>query len=141
MGNEQVDEGIDAIRSSGGRVTPTKRMVLEILATHPGHVSVDALTALVQETSPEVASSTIYRIVEEFERIGVVEHSHAGKGPATYHLRSATHGHLVCHHCGEMIEADPALYTQLVKEAKRRYDFLVDPHHFAVLGTCRRCQD
>ena len=135
-----IDDGIEAIRAAGGRVTPTKRMLLELFATHPGHVSVEELTNWVQATSPEVASSTIYRIVEELETIGIVEHNHAGKGPATYHLRSTAHGHLVCHDCGTMIEAPPALYEQLVRDSKNQFDFLVDPHHFAVLGTCQDCQ-
>ncbi len=134
-----IDEGIDAIRSGGGRVTPAKRLLLELFAQNPGHLTVEELTEWVQTTNPEIASSTVYRIVEELERIGIVEHSHAGKGPATYHFRHAAHGHLVCHECGEMIEADPDLFVELVAEANKRYGFVVDPHHFAVLGSCSRC--
>jgi Fur family ferric uptake transcriptional regulator len=134
-----IDEGIDAIRSGGGRVTPAKRLLLELFAQNPGHLTVEELTEWVQTTNPEIASSTVYRIVEELERIGIVEHSHAGKGPATYHFRHAAHGHLVCHECGEMIEADPDLFVELVAEANKCYGFVVDPHHFAVLGSCRGC--
>ena len=138
---EVIAESIEAIRAGGGRATPTKRLLLELLATHPGHQSVEELTVLVQKTSPEVASSTVYRILEEFERVGVVEHNHAGKGPATYHLRAGAHGHLVCQQCGDMTEAAPELFEQLVKGAKQSHGFVVDPHHFAVLGTCERCRN
>ena len=135
-----LDEALSAIRSAGGRVTPTKRVVLEILTSDPRHRTTDELAAAVQRVSPDVAASTIYRILEELERIGLVEHSHAGKGPATYHLRSAAHGHLVCQTCGSMTEAAPVLFDQLVREAHIRYGFTVDPHHFAVLGECASCR-
>jgi len=135
-----VDEALERIRAAGGRVTPTKRLLLEILSSDPTHRTTDELAASVQTLSPDVAASTIYRILEELERVGVVEHSHAGKGPATYHLRSAAHGHLVCQVCAEMTEADPLLFDQLVALARERYGFTVDPHHFAVLGECARCR-
>ena len=134
-----VEEALERIRSAGGRITPTKRLLLEILTADPTHRTTDELTAAVQAESPDVAASTTYRILEELERIGLVEHSHAGKGPATYHLRSAAHGHLVCQVCGTMTEADPSLFVELITEAAARYGFSVDPHHFAVLGECSRC--
>ncbi len=134
-----IDQGLESIRSAGGRATPTKRLLLGVLVSYPGHRSTDELTALVQEQSPEVAASTIYRILEEFERIGLVEHNHTGTGPATYHLRSSAHGHLVCQGCGTTQEASPELFRELVEGAEATYGFIVDPHHFAVLGTCARC--
>jgi Fe2+ or Zn2+ uptake regulation protein len=135
-----LDDALLAIRSAGGRVTPTKRLLLEIMIREPGHRTTDDLITAVQADGPDVAASTIYRILEELERIGLVEHSHAGKGPATYHLRTTAHGHLVCQRCGSMAEADPELFSQLVHEALDRYGFAVDPHHFAVLGECRACR-
>ena len=135
-----LDAALDAIRSAGGRVTPTKRLLLEILTAEGGHRTTDELTVAVQTVSPDVAASTIYRILEELERIGLVEHNHAGKGPTTFHLRSAAHGHLVCQICGSMIVADPALFSELVSGAQESHDFAVDPHHFAVLGECASCR-
>jgi len=135
-----VDRALHEIRAAGGRVTPAKRTLLEVLEANPGHHSADELISLIQPLSPEIAGSTIYRILEEFERIGVVEHSHSGRGAATYHLRSEAHGHLVCQRCGTMIEAPPSIYAELSEQAQQRWGFLVDPHHFAVLGTCERCR-
>jgi Fe2+ or Zn2+ uptake regulation protein len=137
---EVVESALQSVRAAGGRATSAKRSLLEILAANPGHLSAEQLTELVQRSNPDLASSTVYRILEELERIGVVEHSHAGKGPATYHLASEAHGHLVCQRCGEMLEAPPELFDELVREAARRFDFQVDPHHFAVLGSCSRCR-
>ena len=134
-----VEEALGAVRSAGGRATAAKRALLEILAANTGHLSAEEITELVQHQSPDVAPSTVYRILEELERIGVVEHSHAGKGPTSYHLAHDAHGHLVCERCGTTIEAPTALFDTLVHEAEASFGFAVDPHHFAVLGTCARC--
>ncbi len=37
--------------------------------------------------------STIYRNLDQLVRLGVIDRSHLGGGPAAYHLASATHGH------------------------------------------------
>jgi Fur family ferric uptake transcriptional regulator len=135
----ETDEALDAIRSSGGRITSTKRSVIEILAKANEHLSTEAVTAAIHETTPGVAPSTIYRILEELVRLQVIEHSHAGRGPVTYHLGSHEHGHLVCQQCGAIIEAEPELFEALTSLSLRQHDFIVDAHHFAVLGTCASC--
>jgi len=134
-----VDAALDLVRSAGGRATLAKRQVLEALRDNPRHLTAEDITSIVQVQAPEVAGSTVYRILEELERVGLVEHSHAGKSAATFHLRSAAHGHLVCQECGSMTEAAPAIFDELVATAAERYGFIVDPHHFAVLGVCARC--
>ncbi len=67
---------------------------------------------MVQREAPEVALSTIYRNLEELERMGVIVHAHLGHGPTTYHLAKDADGHLVCEKCGAMIEVPEDLFRQ-----------------------------
>jgi Ferric uptake regulator family len=48
----------------------------------------------VHARAPDVHLSTNYRNLEELERLGVIDSTRLGSGPATYHLASAAHGHL-----------------------------------------------
>ncbi len=134
-----TNEALSAIRASGGRVTETKRSVIEILASTDQHLSAEAVTHILHEQAPSVAPSTVYRILEELVRLQVIEHSHAGRGPVTYHLAGHDHGHLVCQSCGAIIEAEPELFQTLTTLSEQRHGFIVDAHHFAVLGTCAEC--
>ena len=138
-GGSAALEALNAIRSSGGRVTETKRSVIEILASTDQHLSAEAVMEILHEQAPSVAPSTVYRILEELVRLHVIEHSHAGRGPVTYHLASHDHGHLVCQSCGAIIEAEPELFEMLTTLSEQRHGFIVDAHHFAVLGTCATC--
>ncbi len=115
-------------------------MLLEVLFEADGHMSAEDLAAAVQARAPDVHLSTIYRNVEELQRLGVIVHSHLGHGPATYLLAPLAHAHFVCAECGAMIEAPDELFRGLARTAKTRLGFTIDPHHFAILGRCSNCE-
>ncbi len=135
-----VDDVLSLVRAQGGRATTARRLLVEVLFGHAGHLSAEELAAEVQATSPDVHVSTVYRNLDELERLGVVTHTHLGHGPATYHLAARRHGHLVCENCGVTIEVPVTAFEALGKEASARYGFAVDPAHSAVMGRCRDCR-
>ena len=47
-----VEGVLDYLRSQGGRVTPSRRLLLEILFAAEGHMSAEALAEAVQVTGP-----------------------------------------------------------------------------------------
>jgi Fur family ferric uptake transcriptional regulator len=135
----RVDEVLGLLRESGGRATTSRRELLRCLFEESSHHTAEELAADVQRVAPDVHLSTIYRNLEELERMGIIVHAHLGHGPATYHLASDTHGHLVCEHCGMAFEAPEGIFEDLAETAQRDFHFVIDPRHFAVLGRCAGC--
>ncbi|HTT92180.1 MAG TPA: transcriptional repressor [Acidimicrobiales bacterium] len=135
-----VDEVLALVRARGGRATPPRRTLLEVLFEADAHLSAEELAAAVQARAPEVHMSTIYRNLEDLQRLGVVVHSHLGHGPATYQLASLAHGHFICEVCGVTIEAPDQLFQGLSRTVKSKLGFSIDPHHFAILGRCAACE-
>ena len=127
------------IRDRGGRVTTSRRLLVQALFGSSGHASAEELAEIVQAQAPDVHLSTIYRNLEELERLGIVTHAHLGHGPATYHLTARTHGHLVCEVCQATIEVPDEMFASLSRTARSRFGFAIDPYHFAVLGRCEAC--
>jgi Fe2+ or Zn2+ uptake regulation protein len=134
-----AQEAVDALRHHGSRITASRRFLIEALFASGAHRTVEQLAADVQEQVPDVHLSTIYRNLDELERLGIVTHTHLGHGPATYHVASAAHGHFVCTDCGAMVEVPPVVFSGLVETAASTYGFRVDSQHSAVLGRCRTC--
>jgi Fur family transcriptional regulator, ferric uptake regulator len=134
-----VDEVLDRLRARGSRVTTPRRLLVQSLVSASGHRTAEELAATVQASAPDVNISTIYRNLDELERLGIVVHAHLGHGPATYHLAPAVHGHLVCERCGVEYEAPDELFRSLGQSVMARFGFEIDPHHFAVLGRCAAC--
>ncbi len=137
--SDLVEDALALLRGQGGRVTSSRRVLLRCLFDGREHRTAEELAAAVKELAPDVHLSTIYRNLDELERLGIVVHAHLGHGPATYHLASETHGHFVCAQCGSAIEAPAAMFGSLARTAWRRYGFETDPRHFAVLGRCATC--
>jgi len=135
-----IEDVIALVRSHGGRATPARRLLLNALFGSQQHRSAEELAAQVQALAPDVHLSTIYRNLEELERLGVVDSTRLDGGPATYHLASAVHGHLVCERCGTMIEVPFEIFAGLAGAAQGDYGFAINPHRFAVTGRCADCR-
>jgi len=136
---DTVDGVLELVRARGGRATPSKRVLLEVLFEADDHQSVEALAGAVQARIPDVHLSTIYRNLEDLQELGVIVHSHLGHGPASYQLASLAHAHFICEACGKAIEAPDAMFAGLATSAKAELGFTIDPHHFAIHGRCRDC--
>ncbi|MGH3212142.1 MAG: Fur family transcriptional regulator [Trebonia sp.] len=136
---DAVEDVLSLVRRHGGRATPARRLLLNALFSSRGHRSAEELAAEVHALAPDVHLSTIYRNLEELERLGVIDGTRLGNGPATYHLASAAHGHLVCEQCGTMTEVPDEIFADLVRVAVTDYGFTINPHRFAVTGRCANC--
>src|SRR5688572_23806793 len=99
MAGGRMEEVLDLLRARGGRVTSARRSILAALIDSEGHPTAEQLTAVVQAGQPDVHESTVYRFLDELERLGVVDHVHLGHGPAVYHFSDDAHHHLVCETC------------------------------------------
>ncbi len=136
-----ADEALGLLRARGGRVTASRRLLLEALFDAEGHLSAEELAADVHRRAPDVHLSTIYRNLEELEALGVVAHTHVGHGAATYQLTASAHGHFLCESCGEMLDAPDAMFRDLRRAAKSTLGFSIDPGHVAILGRCAACTE
>jgi Fur family transcriptional regulator, ferric uptake regulator len=139
-GGDAVEDVLALVRSHGGRATPARRLLLDALFANGKHRSAEDLAAEVHARAPDVHLSTIYRNLDELERLGIIDSTRLGSGPATYHLASAAHGHLACEECGSMTEVPDAMFADLIRIADADYGFAINPHRFAVTGRCASCR-
>ena len=130
-----ADELLDRLREQGGRITTARRLVVSTLIGATSHVTAEELAATIQEQHPEVHLSTVYRTLDSLEKLGIVEHTHVGHGPAVYHV-GVTHQHLVCEECGAVIDVPTDLLEDLRGALKQQYRFELHIGHFALLGRC-----
>jgi Fur family transcriptional regulator, ferric uptake regulator len=139
----RVDEVLALVRSSGGRATSARRAILQTLFedSHE-HPTAEQITSSVQRDQPDVAESTVYRFLDELEKLGVVNPVRLGHGPAVYHLAEHTHHHhLVCSRCGRMVEVSDEIFDSLRRSLRRDHSFEIEPRHFTLAGHCTSCTD
>jgi Fur family ferric uptake transcriptional regulator len=134
----------ERLRASGLRLTASRERVLAAV-TALEHATPEAIGARLREgaaadgAAPD--TSTIYRTLEVLERLGLVWHTHLGKGAPVYHAAQHPHLHVVCASCGEVASADPELLSGAAERLAADLGFTVDVGHVALSGTCRACRD
>jgi len=138
---DRLEEVLSLLRQNGGRVTSPRRAILQALIDHDEHPTAEQLTAEVQARQPDVHESTVYRFLDELERLGVVDHVHLGHGPAAYHFSDDTHHHLVCEQCGDVVEIPDRTLEPFRRRLRADYRFEIEHRHFAVVGRCQRCSE
>ncbi|HEV2427777.1 MAG TPA: Fur family transcriptional regulator [Acidimicrobiales bacterium] len=138
--SDRLEEIQAALRAAGKRVTSAKRAVAQALIDVRRDLTADEVTQRVQARAPEVSPSTVYRVLEELESLGLVVHAHLGRSAAVYHLAGPVHGHLVCERCGATIEVPARDFDPLAGSLQRSYGFTLDRHHVALSGLCRDCR-
>src|ERR671921_43504 len=89
MGSHDADAGLaERLRARGLRLTPQRARVLAAV-TALEHATPEAIGArLREEAGPDGAApdtSTVYRNLELLERLGLVGHTHLGKGAPVHH--------------------------------------------------------
>ena len=124
------------LRSRGMRLTAQRERVLAAVR-ELGHATPEQIS----EAVPGVDVTTVYRTLEVLEEIGLVRHAHLGHGAPSYRPAEDDHIHVVCHVCGDVLDAAPELVDELEHRLAADNGFVLDRSHFTVFGRCARCQD
>lgn len=129
-----------SLKEAGLRMTPQRQLILDAIASLPGHISADVVHHQVVERFPNVNISTVYRTLELLQEMGLVTHTHFDDGVAQYHLADeGRHQHLVCRQCGTERELDLSVLDPLAARLRAEYAFEPDLSHFAIVGLCKDC--
>jgi Fur family transcriptional regulator, ferric uptake regulator len=134
----------ERLRARGLRLTPQRERVLAAVAALE-HATPEAIGARLREEAGPGGSapdtSTVYRNLELLERLGLVWHTHLGKGAPIYHAAEHPHLHVVCSSCGAVESAEPDLLDSAAERLAAQLGFTVDVGHVALSGTCRTCRE
>lgn len=123
-----------------GRMTPQRRVILEVLRAAKCHPTADELYARVRERVPRISLATVYRNLDLMARSGLVRKLDLGGPQSRYDGMIEDHCHVRCVHCGcvEDVHApEPAVNLQ---EVQGPPGFRVLGHRLEFLGECPRCR-
>ena len=124
------------------RPTPLRLKVLETLgAENRAWQAREVLEAIRSQRS--VNKVTVYRILDDLVRLGLVRKLPAAGGVAHYELaceHHPPHPHFQCQACGELQCLEPVSLERLWRDLEGPVGNRVDRLEIRVAGLCRRCQ-
>jgi len=121
---------------------PREAIVEKILGARTGeHFTADQLWEKLREKHKNVSKATVYRTLNLLAQKKVVEEHDFGRGEKYYErmVERPHHDHLICVHCGRIIEFENPQIERLQEKIARREGFLIAYHSHKLFGACSRC--
>jgi Fur family ferric uptake transcriptional regulator len=118
------------LRDAGLKVTSPRLKVLQILETSEDrHLTAEAIYRALLEAGEELGLATVYRVLTQFERAGLVTRHNFEGGTAVFELADRTHhDHMVCLDTGRVIEFYDERIEQLQREIAQRHGYEIEEH-------------
>jgi Fur family ferric uptake transcriptional regulator len=136
-----MDEG-QQLRAVGLKVTTPRIRVLQIMEQSVSHhLSAEDVYKALLEMGEDVGLATVYRVLTQFENVGLIHRHNFEGGYSVFELTKAHHhDHLVCLQCGRVDEFVDEIIEQRQHEIAERAGFAMTNHALNIYGTCAACQ-
>ena len=135
----------EKLKQKGCKLTLQRRSVLDVLIKHCNeHLSTEEIYDFVKENYPEIGLATVYRTVQLFEEMGIVDRLNFDDGCSRFELSSEDtvhhNHHLICESCNKVFEVENDLLEEIEKEIERKYKFKIHDHNVMFYGVCKDCE-
>ena len=131
----------DALRSAGRRLTPQRRLILQVLEESNRHLDADALYDRVKARDPDVSLATVYRTLTVLKEMDLVEEHRLGEEHSHYEsVRGKPHYHFTCLDCGRVIEFTCGHCSEVHGDLADQHGFHITGARVKLLGYCADCQ-
>ena len=130
----------NALDEAGYYVTEPRRVVAEMVADRGDHFTALDLVGEAKRRRLGVGRATVFRALELFEELGLVERLDLPNGEHAYVVcEPAHHHHVVCQRCGQATEIEDCGMDAVAREIKARTGYVVDSHRVELFGLCPDC--
>lgn len=134
------------LKEVGLKITQPRLRVLKIFEqSSKKHLGVEEIYNLLQadDNKNRVSLPTIYRIISQFEKSGILRKLSIDSGQAIYELSDEEeehHDHLVCVKCGEIKEFFDQTIEDHQKIIAKKNNYELTDHSLCLYGICHKCQ-
>jgi Fur family ferric uptake transcriptional regulator len=127
------------LKQQGYRLTKPREGIIAVLKDYPH--TVQEIFDELKRTGSKLDLASVYRSMELFERMGIVQAIDLGEGKKRYELidKDHHHHHLVCNACG-IIEDVEVEEESILDEVKIKSKFKIEKHSIEFFGVCVNCQ-
>ncbi len=132
------------------RWTGPREAIMKHLSQTSKHMSAKEIYAALHKYYPGIGMTTVYRTLDLLTRMGFIHKFSIGDGHNRYEFipgdTSGHHHHLICTHCGkiinysEFVDEELALVKKTEERLAKKFNFIIKDHNIEFLGTCGDCK-
>ena len=136
-----AEKNSKALKTTGMRATSQRALILEIIRHGQGHLDADEVYRRARLKQPQLSLSTVYRTLQLFKKLGLVEELHFDEAHHHYEAKPPfEHHHLVCLGCGRIIEFHNPLSRYVKRNVTEAKDFEIVNTEVHMTGYCPKCR-
>ena len=136
------DSNDQTIQMQGHFLTNQRQLLLKLMRDAEGHIDAKELYRRASAKDESISPATVYRTLNLFKELGLVDEMRLGKVRCYYEVRqSSEHQHLVCKGCGKVMEIQNPYFNKLVGAVRREHGFRVTKAELYLEGYCPECED
>ena len=123
------------------RSTEQRELIRQILQHADEHLDADRIYEQARQKSSSISLSTVYRNLQLFKEMGLVEEHQFGSRRYYEPVPQAKHHHLVCLGCGRVFEFKCPSTERLKSRISKEEGFKVTEAEVHLAGYCPECQE
>jgi Fur family transcriptional regulator, ferric uptake regulator len=140
--SDWIERAEGELAAAGHKRGGARRAVLELLDAQRCALTAVEIEDALRVAKRRVSRASVYRILDELERLRLVQRVETGQAMVRYERvcdHDEHHHHLVCDCCGLVMPfADEAL-EQAISSLSARVPLTVSEHEIVLRGECRDC--
>jgi Fur family ferric uptake transcriptional regulator len=124
----------DSLKKTGLKATLPRLKIMDIFEhSKQKHLSAEDIYKLMISSNEEIGLATIYRVLTQFEQVGLLIRHHFEGGKAVYELNEKSHhDHIVCLQCGHVTEFVNEEIEKLQTKVAEEHGFKIIEHSLII---------
>lgn len=127
------------LREKGLKVTPQRIAIYTLLMDTKSHPTAETIYRALEPTNPTMSLATVYKTLDSFEQIHLVQELNVGEGCSRYDAEVKSHPHFVCQCCKEVHDLDVSGLDNLKETVLAQTDYSVTHEQLFFYGICPVC--
>lgn len=126
------------LKAHGVACTAQREAIWRFFAGQPAGLTLPEAVAALGRWA--IGQATVYRAVDLFARLGLLDHVQGTDGKVRYVARCPGHSHaLICRGCHAAVEFEGCDLSPLERHLAARTGFSIQGHHLEMYGLCPAC--
>ncbi len=129
---------ITRLRDAGIKATFPRIKILDIFYQHANqHMSAADIYRNLISAHSNIGLATVYRVITQLEDAGLLKRTQLDAHTTVFELNDkGHHDHMVCTHCGRILESSDPAMAQLVRKIAKRSGFALNSYSLVLYGGC-----
>lgn len=132
-----VEEGIEALRRSGSKITAQRVAILSLLENRTDHPSAEQIFKEMKVEFSTISFATIYSTAQLFEKAGLIQILSVDNKRILLDPNPRPHAHFRCNNCGHL--EDVFINNSIIQKLQASSPHEVSDIQLYMYGLCSDC--